>query len=338
MSEPETTPIVNPSVPATDSAPAPVEPVNPSASAVEEKQFEAFQQKLKDRGESQDADAEPAADSVTTPAEPGSGAAKPDDSAQAEPEGYADAMQAHRRAQTPKSVLDGMDKAELVEWGLRLREQQAQNDAFSAMYGQTLQAMRSGQASPAPGAAPPTAEPGAENIAKIRDEYGDAMADYAIQQQKIIADTRAENQRQADVVQKLLVSHQKQQCDQAREALLSDFPSLKDKQAFGKVWDHMVMLSNAPGADQRYGSGLDIDAKLLMRDSALAILGPESTIQASQRLIEESKHQRRSGSTPPDKVASHAPATFEDYQFQVWQLQRQGKHEEARRLPKPTKR
>ena len=330
MSEPETTPAITTTpVPVTDSTPAPVVPVNPSPSEVEGQQFAAFQQKLKDRGESQDADAEPVAD--VNPA-------KPDDSpipgAGAEPEGYADALQAHRRAQTPKSVLDKMDKAELTEWGLRLREQQAQNDAFSAMYGQTLQAMRSGQP-PVP-SAPAAGEP--DHIAKIRDEYGDVMADYAMRQQKALTDTHAENERQAKVVQDLLMQHQRQQCDRARDTLVSDFPSLKDKQTFGKVWDHMVMVSNAPGADQRYGSGLNIDVQLLMRDSALAILGPESAIQASQRLIDESKHQRRSGSTPPDKITSQAPATFEDYQYQVWQLQRQGKQEEARRLPKPTKR
>ncbi len=333
MSEDKTTTdqTTTPNVPAADSTPAATEPLNPSPS-VEDKQFADFQQKLKDRGESSD-DAEPAPapgnDSADTQA-------KPDDSATdggAEPEGYADAMQAHRRAQTPKSVLDKMDKAELTEWGLRLREQQAQNDAFSAMYGQTLQAMR--QAPPAVPGSPGAAPVADDHIAKIRDEYGDAMADYALRQQQMVDQARTETQRQAEQVQKLLAVHQKQQTDQARDALVSDFPSLKDKQTFGKVWDYMVMLSNAPGANQRYGSGLDINVQQLMRDSALVIIGPESQIQASQRLIEESKHQRRSGSTPADRIPAKAPATFEEYQWQVFKLQQEGKHAEAKRLQRP---
>lgn len=244
---------------------------------------------------------------------------------EADPPGWDEAMTALRRNRVPKHVLDSTSKDELVEWGMQLKEQQANQDDF----GKQMQQMREQLSQQQEGfnkSTDDTPAPIPTELKTVVDELGEEVARPIAE---YVGKMQTENQA---ILGQMLRMHQTQACSVSRKALADDFPGLADDDKFDRVYQRMVEMSQSPAATDRYGQGFETRIEPLMRDAAQLEFGGDQLLAAKEQLTAQSNNHRKSQSQPATRKAPVTPMTRDEAEEKAFLLVEAGKTDEAKRM------
>lgn len=212
---------------------------------------------------------------------------------------YEKARTALRRDKVPVSVLDGMDRKALVEWGLS--RVKAQGDADNA-FRELGELKRAKEADSARAESTAKTEPVVEQpkipdakAKALREQFGDEAGDAVVQLlTESLASQRAEFQREIASLRESFApvadTAVRLEIQQARKKLAGEFPQLEDEGEFKFVADKMQKL---------VPSGAYEGIEDLMREASLIRFGSKAIQENANR----SKSDYRARDRGVSKVA-----------------------------------
>jgi len=274
--------------------------------------------------------------------EPDAGAEsqKPDDgdapAEQPEPEGYDKAINVLKRAKLSKSVIDKMTPEEVMEQAEAIRPIQSDSDRFGVEYDRLrrdYEDLRSKVEQEKPQDAQPDLSVFSPELSKIKDEIGEEpgqalegiLAKQAQQYQ-------FELQALKDSVRNMESARIQRDLSAARESLLNEFPRLKSKETYDRVFDRLRSLHSANDSAQRYGD----DLSAMMRDAALLELGSPVTQSDKDKMLGEHKNRLSSQPSSPETNTPSGESfqSLDDLKFAIFMAGENGDKDKVARLKK----
>jgi hypothetical protein len=222
------------------------------------------------------------------------------------PEDYRKALNALKRDHTPQSVLDSLDPAQTVEWGLKLAGKQAETDGF----GRQVSDLKAELAKLA-GTDSKDAEPALDLKAKmepIREYLGDEVAEplEALLEPILRAATSAKDSAQAEKLEKLAAQITDREQRDARRELQEKHPEFKVDND-GR-WQQT--LDHRRGDTNEYPSELEALSAACRHVFADEIIADyKAKLQETHDLRDNGQPSGPSGPTPP---AVETDAALED--------------------------